>query len=148
MSKESEELLLVQFENMRRSLGDLWISWDILGDFGASWDNDLGDSLGEDNVLGENGENLWEHFREGEGEGDLEKVLWDIRGDARGDLFPSPTLPVFGESGGVSNHSSLCSESGDLGKPGVLSFVGLIGYIMGLNGEEGLLKHGDTPVKR
>ena len=78
MSKESEELLLVQFENRcRGSLGNLRIAWDILGDFGASLD-----IFGEDNVFGENGEN----FGEVVGEADLEKVPSDIRGD----LFPSP----------------------------------------------------------
>lgn len=81
-------------------MAGLGVSWNVLGD--------RGDALGDDVIFEENGENLGEHFGEARGE------LGDIIGNTCGDLFPNPTLPALGESGGVSSHSPLSWESADM----------------------------------
>ena len=143
MSGEIDNALLpVQFEKRREvTRGDLGESWDIFGDLGDSWGilGDLGGALGDD-VFGENGANFGENTGDAVGElveDDLEKPLGDSRGDAKGDLFPVPTFPALGDSGGVSSHSPLSWDNGKQVR---------VVDVMGLDGEEGVLTH-NAPVK-
>ena len=101
---------------------------------------DLGDALG-DKI--ENGANFGEHFGDAVGElaeCDLEKSLGDMIGDAKGDLFPIPTFPALGDSGGVGSHPPLSWETGKRGE--VVNVMGLES-----DGEEGLLMH-NAPVRK